>query len=296
MVAGCNLTFSPESYTWLNNLNFLSADGKCYSFDHRANGYSRGEGVAVMILKRVSDAVRDGNTIRAVIRSTLSNEDGRTPGITQPSSLAQERLIRETYERAGLSMVPTRYFEAHGTGTSVGDPCEVRAISSAFEDARSVSDPLLMYVFSRVVSMLEVPCTKRLNSGAVKSSIGHLEGASGLAGVIKAVLVLEKGIIPPNANFEKLNPKIDAQFGELQVCVIDGTTQHSTYPSSFANVLGHMPLCIVIITKHTSSSLKNVAFGPQRVCEEPPSIPSDTGAPIVILCLTMPTIIYSSGP
>ncbi|KAI0145929.1 putative polyketide synthase [Hypoxylon sp. NC0597] len=196
MVAGCNLTFSPESYTWLNNLNFLSADGKCYSFDHRANGYSRGEGVAVMILKRVSDAVRDGNTIRAVIRSTLSNEDGRTPGITQPSSLAQERLIRATYERAGLSMVPTRYFEAHGTGTSVGDPCEVRAISAAFEDARSVSDPLLI--------------------GAVKSSIGHLEGASGLAGVIKAVLVLEKGIIPPNANFEKLNPKIDAQFGELQ--------------------------------------------------------------------------------
>ncbi|OTA81899.1 hypothetical protein M434DRAFT_37315 [Hypoxylon sp. CO27-5] len=196
MVAGCNLTFSPESYNWLSNLNFLSPDGKCYSFDHRANGYSRGEGVAVMILKRVSDAVRDGNTIRAVIRSTLSNEDGRTPGITQPTSLAQERLIRATYQRAGLSMVPTRYFEAHGTGTAVGDPCEARAISAAFEDVRSASDPLLV--------------------GAVKSNVGHLEGASGLAGVIKAVLVLEKGIIPSNANFEKLNPKIDAQFGGLQ--------------------------------------------------------------------------------
>ncbi|GAW26469.1 putative polyketide [Rosellinia necatrix] len=190
MVAGCNLTFSPETYTWLSNLHFLSPDSRCYSFDHRANGYARGEGIGVMILKKVSDAIRDGNTIRAVIRSTLSNEDGRTPGITQPSSLSQEHLIRETYRRAGLSMEPTRYFEAHGTGTAVGDPCEARAIASSFEDIRSSSDPIFV--------------------GAVKSNIGHLEGASGLAGVIKTVLVLEKGVIPPNANFETLNPKIDA--------------------------------------------------------------------------------------
>ncbi|KAI8633359.1 putative polyketide synthase [Xylariaceae sp. FL1651] len=196
MVAGCNLTFSPETYTWLSNLHFLSPDSRCYSFDHRANGYARGEGIGVIILKRVSDAIRDGNTIRAVIRSTLSNEDGRTPGITQPSSQSQERLIRETYRRAGLSMEPTRYFEAHGTGTAIGDPCEARAIGSSFEDVRSSSDPIFV--------------------GAVKSNIGHLEGASGLAGVIKTVLVLEKGIIPPNSNFERLNPKIDAHSWGLQ--------------------------------------------------------------------------------
>ncbi|KAI1355427.1 putative polyketide synthase [Xylaria sp. FL0043] len=196
MVAGCNLTFSPETYTWLSNLHFLSPDGRCYSFDHRANGYARGEGIGVMILKRVPDAIRDGNTIRAIIRSTLSNEDGRTPGITQPSSRSQESLIRESYRRAGLSMEPTRYFEAHGTGTAIGDPCEARVIASSFEHVRSSSDPI--YV------------------GAVKSNIGHLEGASGLAGVIKTVLVLEKGIIPPNANFEKLNPKIDAHSWGLK--------------------------------------------------------------------------------
>ncbi|KAK8018590.1 hypothetical protein PG991_007780 [Apiospora marii] len=196
IVAGCNLTFSPETYTWLSNLHFLSPDGKCYPFDHRANGYARGEGLAVIILKRIDDAIRDGNTVRAVIRSTLSNEDGRTPGITQPSAIAQERLIRATYQKANLSMAPTRYFEAHGTGTQAGDPREARAISLAFEKVRSTSDPMMV--------------------GAVKGNIGHLEGASGLAGVIKTVLVLERGIIPPNTNFESPNPKIDAKNWALQ--------------------------------------------------------------------------------
>ncbi|KAI1411801.1 putative polyketide synthase [Hypoxylon sp. FL1857] len=191
MVAGCNLTFSPEYFTWMTNLNFLSPDSRCYSFDHRANGYARGEGLGVIILKRLSDAIRDGNTIRAVIRSTGCNEDGRTPGITQPSSEAQEHLIRETYRRAGLSMKYTRYFEAHGTGTPLGDPLEARAIGAAFRNHRSVSDPI--YV------------------GASKSNIGHLEGASGIASIVKAVLALEKGVIPPNANFEKLNPQINSK-------------------------------------------------------------------------------------
>ncbi|KAI0415231.1 putative polyketide synthase [Xylaria grammica] len=196
MVAGCNLATSPESYIWMSNINFLSPDSRCYSFDHRANGYARGEGIAVLILKRLSDAIRDGNTIRAIIRATGSNEDGRTPGITQPSATAQTSLIRETYKRAHLSMEHTRYFEAHGTGTPIGDPIEAQAIGTAFQGARSCEDPV--YV------------------GAVKSNIGHLEGASGLAAVIKTVLVLEKAVIPPNANFEKINPKIDSQFLNLR--------------------------------------------------------------------------------
>ncbi|KAI0198779.1 putative polyketide synthase [Astrocystis sublimbata] len=191
VVTGCNLTFSPEYFKILTNLNFLSPDGRCYSFDHRANGYGRGEGIGVIVLKRLADAVRDGNTIRAVIRSTGSNEDGRTQGITQPSSAAQERLICETYRRAGLSMAHTRFFEAHGTGTPLGDPLEARAIGRAFREHRTETDP--MYI------------------GAIKSNIGHLEGASGIAGVIKAVLALEKGLIPPNTNFEQLNPKIEIE-------------------------------------------------------------------------------------
>jgi acyl transferase domain-containing protein/NADPH:quinone reductase-like Zn-dependent oxidoreductase/SAM-dependent methyltransferase len=174
----------------LSNMNFLSPDSRCYSFDHRANGYARGEGFGVLVLKRMSDAIRDGDIIRAVVRSTGSNSDGRTPGIAQPSGEAQERLIRETYAKEHLDPGVTRYFEAHGTGTAVGDPIEAGAIGAVFGQYRNSEEPL--YV------------------GAVKSNVGHLEGASGVAGVIKAVLALEKGIIPPNTNFERLNPQIDA--------------------------------------------------------------------------------------
>lgn len=126
----------------MTNVNFLSKDSRCYSFDDRANGYARGEGIGVVVLKKLSHALRDGNVIRAVIRSTGSNEDGRTPGITQPSRQAQERLIRETYRKAGLSMGLTRFFEAHGTGTPIGDPREAYAIGGAFQKYRSVNEPL----------------------------------------------------------------------------------------------------------------------------------------------------------
>jgi len=105
----------------LSNLGFLSPDGLSYSFDERANGYSRGEGFGVVIIKTVSQALADNDTIRAVIRATHSNQDGKTPGITQPSEAAQALLIRETYEEAGLDTRVTRFFEAHGTGTQIGD-------------------------------------------------------------------------------------------------------------------------------------------------------------------------------
>jgi acyl transferase domain-containing protein len=147
----------------------------------------------VVIIKPLSEALRDGNTIRAVIRATGSNQDGRTPGITQPSGSAQEQLIRNTYKKARLDMSETRYFEAHGTGTAVGDPIEARAIADAFRNEGR--DPL--YV------------------GAVKSNIGHLEGASGIAGLIKTVLVLERGVIPANIWFDRVNPKIDAEAWNL---------------------------------------------------------------------------------
>ena len=100
-------------------MNFFSKDSRCFSFDQRANGYARGEGFGVLVLKRLADALRDGDPIRAVVRSTASNQDGRTPGITQPNQDAQLRLIQETYEKAGLNPELTRYVEAHGTGTAV---------------------------------------------------------------------------------------------------------------------------------------------------------------------------------
>lgn len=109
----------------LSNMNMLSPDSRCFSFDSRANGYARGEGFGTLILKRLSDAIRDRDTIRAVVRSTGSNSDGYTPGITQPSSDLQKKLIEETYRKAGLDLMPTRYLEAHATGTPTGDPIEM---------------------------------------------------------------------------------------------------------------------------------------------------------------------------
>ena len=146
MVAGANLAYSLEISLHLNNMNFLSPDNRCFSFDGRANGYARGEGFGVVILKPLSVALQDGDTIRAVIRSAGSNQDGRTPGVTQPSSEAQERLIKETYEKAGLSLQYTRYVEAHGTGTAIGDPVEATAVGRAFRSFRSSEEPLYMYV------------------------------------------------------------------------------------------------------------------------------------------------------
>ncbi|CRG83761.1 Lovastatin nonaketide synthase [Talaromyces islandicus] len=193
IVAGTNLIFSPDFMQILSNVNMLSPDGKSYSFDHRANGYGRGEGTGAIVVKRLSDALRDGDTIRAVIRSTGQNQDGRTPlGIMQPSSDAQSQLILNTYAKSGLSLEPTRYFEAHGTGTPVGDPIEVNALGEVFRRVRTDEDPLFV--------------------GSVKSNIGHLEGASGIASVIKTILIIEKGIIPPCANLEKINPKIDTEW------------------------------------------------------------------------------------
>jgi acyl transferase domain-containing protein len=194
LVCGSNLLFSPESTAGLSNLNFLSPDGKCYSFDERANGYARGEGIVSLVIKPLSTAIQDGDTIRALIRGTGVNSDGRTPGITQPSSEAQVALIRETYRRFGLDPSLTRYFEAHGTGTAIGDPLEAKAIATVFKQRQRGRDSP-MFV------------------GALKSNIGHLEGASGLAGVIKAILVLENALIPPNIWLHRVNSAIKEEWG-----------------------------------------------------------------------------------
>lgn len=197
LVTGSNPLLTPEKSAYLENMSFLSPDSRCYSFDHRANGYARGEGVAVIVLKRLSDAVRDGDMIRAVIRASGSNQDGHTPGITQPSLTSQEELIRKVYKSCALDFKLTRYVEAHGTGTQLGDSTETKALGRVFRTSRSPKEPLYI--------------------GSVKANIGHTEGVSGLAGILKSILILEKGLIPPNALFEKWNPKINAKFNNLKV-------------------------------------------------------------------------------
>jgi acyl transferase domain-containing protein len=150
-------------------------------------------------LKPLEDAIRNGDPIRAVIRGSGINQDGRTAGITLPSREAQASLIRRVYNKAGLNPLDTAYVEAHGTGTPAGDPLEAGAIASVFGERRAKNRPLLV--------------------GSVKTNIGHLEAASGLASVMKSVLILEKGLIPPNLNFEKVNPQIPLEKWKMMVTI-----------------------------------------------------------------------------
>ncbi|KAK8013161.1 lovastatin nonaketide synthase [Apiospora marii] len=195
IVAGSALHFDPNIFVTMTDLGMLSTDGRCRAFDAAGSGYVRGEGVCAVILKRQSLAQRDGNSIRAVVRATGSNHDGRKQGITLPNSVAQESLMRETYESAGIDPLETQYFEAHGTGTKAGDPIETRAIGAVFGPGRE--SPL--YV------------------GSVKTNIGHLEGASGVAGLIKAMMSLERGQILPNMHFQTPNREIDFEAWRIKV-------------------------------------------------------------------------------
>ncbi|KAH6850667.1 hypothetical protein B0I37DRAFT_396989 [Chaetomium sp. MPI-CAGE-AT-0009] len=195
IVGGCNLMLTPDLFKMFSSLGMLGPDGRSYAFDARANGYGRGEGVGTIVIKRLSDALAAGDPIRAVIRDTYLNQDGKTETITSPSQAAQEALIRECYRRAGLSPQGTQYFEAHGTGTPTGDPIEARAIAAVLGAGRA----------------------DKLRIGSIKTNIGHTEAASGLAGLIKVVLALEKGQIPPSVNFEKPNPKLKLDEWGLKV-------------------------------------------------------------------------------
>ncbi|CAH0051130.1 unnamed protein product [Clonostachys solani] len=188
IVGGANLFFAPQSMSPLAHLNFFSPDATCHSFDARANGYCRGEGFGVLVLKPLAKALADGDPIRAVIRATGSNENGRSVGgITKVSFDAQQSLVASTYRSANLDPSLTRYVEAHAPGTE-GDQVETRALASIFQGHRSPDDPLYM--------------------GSVKANLGHLEGTSGIASLVKVVLMLERGIIPRIANFESLHPNI----------------------------------------------------------------------------------------
>ncbi|KAI1171985.1 hypothetical protein F4777DRAFT_593221 [Nemania sp. FL0916] len=206
LVIGSSILLTPETSKYLSNMSLLSPDGLSFSFDHRANGYGRGEGVVALVLERVVRSIESCHVIRAVIRSTGTNQDGRTPTLTQPSARSQAKLIRDVYAKAGLDPGITRYIEAHGTGTAVGDPIEMNSLRDVFGEFRSPQTPL--YV------------------GSLKANFGHLEGASGILGILKAILILERGIIPPQANFEKLNPNIDVDSGRIHVI-----TQNLGWPS-----------------------------------------------------------------
>ncbi|KAF7165740.1 hypothetical protein CNMCM6106_001816 [Aspergillus hiratsukae] len=203
IAAGSNLLLGPEPYIAESKLKMLSPDGRSRMWDANANGYARGDGVAAVVLKTLSAALEDGDNIECIIRATGVNQDGRTKGITMPSSAAQAELIRKTYEAAGLSPLHDRphYFEAHGTGTKAGDPQEAGAIFRAFFGDETKEEER----------------HQKLCVGSIKTIIGHTEGTAGLAGLLKASLALQHAQIPPNMHFHRLNPDIEPYWSQLQI-------------------------------------------------------------------------------
>ncbi|KAI0972370.1 hypothetical protein F4678DRAFT_478807 [Xylaria arbuscula] len=199
IVGGVNLILTVDQHMNTAKLGVLSPTSACHTFDASADGYGRAEGAGALYIRRLSDAIKDGNPIRAVIRATAVNTNGKVDGmgITYPSGKGQERVVRMAYEKAGLDPRLTPYAELHGTGTPVGDPIEVRAISQALNDNRPADEPLFM--------------------GAVKPNIGHSEAASGIFAVMKAALMTEAAVIPGVALFNRLNPEILAKEWNVQV-------------------------------------------------------------------------------
>ena len=196
LAGGVNMILSPETTIAFSHARMLSPDGHCRPFDAGANGYVRGEGCGMIVLKRLTDANRDRDNILAVIRASAVNQDGRTSGITAPNALSQQRVIRAALAQAGLTADRITYIEAHGTGTPLGDPMEVQALGEVFR--RNSPDDPLCHVTS------------------IKANVGHMETVSGIAGLIKVVLMLQKTKIPAQAHLKNLNPNIQ----------LDGTRLH----------------------------------------------------------------------
>ena len=199
LVGGVNMLLAPAQFVGFSRASMLSPTGRCHAFDARADGYVRAEGAGVVLIKRLADAIADGDTIRAVIRGTGTNSAGRTVGLSLPNRDAQAALLRDVLARSGLSPAQFAYFEAHGTGTLVGDPIEAWAISNAIAGHADRADG------------------PALTIGSVKTNIGHLESASGMAGLLKAMLVLQHGHIPQSLHFDTPNPNI--AFADLRLDV-----------------------------------------------------------------------------
>jgi acyl transferase domain-containing protein len=207
IIGGCNIYLSPEHVTGNMSFNgYASLSGRCHTFDAKADGYIKAEAANMVMIKRLDEALRDGDPIRGIIRGTATGSDGWTAGIASPNAEAQAETIRQAYANAHISdLNATNYVEFHGTGTKAGDAIEIRSVSSVFAPSLLGSN--------------------KLRIGSVKSNIGHSEPAAGLSGLIKVVLAMEKGFIPGNPTFETPNPNID--FESLKV---DPRRQSTRWP------------------------------------------------------------------
>lgn len=208
LAGGVNLLLSPDILLSLSRWGMLAPDGQCKTFDAAADGFVRAEGCGVVVLKRLSDAVADGDRIWALVRGCAVNQDGPSSGLTAPNGLAQAAVFRDALANAGLAPAAVSYIESHGTGTQLGDPIEMEAISSVYGEGRDAADPLWV--------------------GAVKTNVGHLEAASGVTGFIKVVLALQHRRIPANLHFQTPSPHIDWRCAALRIPVAlqDWTPRH----------------------------------------------------------------------
>ena len=189
LAGGVSLNLVPEVFAAICRAHMLAPDGRCKTFDAAADGFVRGEGCGMIVLKRLSDAMADRDRILALIRGTAVNQDGRSGGFTAPSELSQEQLLRDVLAASGVMPAAVGYVEAHGTGTSLGDPVEVQALAAVLGQGRPKDRPLMI--------------------GSVKTNLGHLESAAGIAGLIKVVLALQHKEIPPHLHLQKLNPFVN---------------------------------------------------------------------------------------
>jgi acyl transferase domain-containing protein/SAM-dependent methyltransferase/acyl carrier protein len=265
LAGGVNLVLVPDYHVALSRARMLAADGRCKTFDASADGYVRGEGCGVVVLKRLSDAVADRDRVLAVVRGSAVNQDGRTSGLTVPNGPAQEALIRAALAAARTPAADVSYVEAHGTGTSLGDPIELQALAAALGAGRTPDRPLLV--------------------GSVKTNIGHLEPAAGVAGLIKVVLAMQHREIPAHLHFRHPNPHV--RWEALPIAIVterrpwsaggkplvagvssfgfSGTNAHLIVeegpglPSSAEQVEGERPLHLLALSAKTAVSLDALA-------------------------------------
>jgi acyl transferase domain-containing protein/acyl carrier protein len=213
LAGGVNLILSPENTITFSRARMLAPDGRCKTFDAAADGYVRGEGCGLVVLKRLSDAIADGDSILALIRGSAVNQDGPSGGLTVPNGPSQQAVIRQALTAGGIDPAQVQYLEAHGTGTALGDPIEVGALGKVFGAAHSPDSPLWI--------------------GSAKTNIGHLEGAAGIAGLIKVVLALQHGEIPPHLHFQ--TPSHHIPWAQLPFVV---PTQLTPWPVADRRIAG----------------------------------------------------------
>jgi acyl transferase domain-containing protein len=199
LAGGVNLILSPVNNIAFSRMKAMAAGGACKAFDAGADGYIRGEGCGVIVLKRLADAVAAGDNVLALVRGSAVNQDGRSSGLTVPNGRAQEAVIRRALDQADVKPAQVGYVEAHGTGTPLGDPIELQSLGAVYGEARAPDTPLQV--------------------GSVKTNFGHLEAAAGIAGVIKVVLSLGQGTIPPHLHFKEPTPRVDWSRLPLRVPV-----------------------------------------------------------------------------